>query len=234
MTDNNAVRILSAGAPKAGVRRCAERFSDVSRVPFELEFATAPVLESRVGGGEAGADVVVAPVSAMETFTRDGRVVPGSEARIGAVTAGVAVRNGAREPDLSSVEAFTRDLLAADALVYNEASSGRYIARMIERLGIADRVAAKTVRTKTGRGVLERLASSKSDNEIGFGQITEIRLNEDLGVHLVGPLPEPIGKTTDYAAAVLADAARPEDARGLVAFMTSPEGKEIFVATGVV
>ncbi|HSR70803.1 MAG TPA: substrate-binding domain-containing protein, partial [Kiloniellales bacterium] len=87
---------------------------------------------------------------------------------------------------------------------------------------------------KTGRGVLERLASSKSDNEIGFGQITEIRLNEDLGVHLVGPLPEPIGKTTDYAVAVLADAARPEDARKLVAFMISPEGKEIFVATGVV
>ncbi|MBC8158204.1 MAG: substrate-binding domain-containing protein, partial [Alphaproteobacteria bacterium] len=123
---------------------------------------------------------------------------------------------------------------AADGIVYNLASSGQYVAKMIEGLGIAEEVASKTARVASGAAVMEQLADGPAANIIGFGQITEIRLHEHLGVHLVGPLPEAIGKVTTYAAAVLADAAAPEVARSLVDFMVSADGKGIFIATGVV
>ncbi|MBL6946889.1 MAG: substrate-binding domain-containing protein, partial [Rhodospirillales bacterium] len=190
MTDSQPIRILSAGAPKTGVRKCAECYSAETGKPFEVEFATAPVLKERVGSNAANADIIIAPVAAMEAFSSTGKIVAGSNSIIGSVTAGVVVRNGAAEPDLSSVEAFTRDLLAADGLVYNLASSGQYIAKMIDGLGIADDVAAKSVRVASGAAVMEHLADGPVANVIGFGQITEIRIHEDLGVHLVGPLPE--------------------------------------------
>lgn len=234
MSEDQAIRILSAGAPKTGVRRCAEDFAAQTGLPFEVEFATAPVLRERVQSGDTNADVIIAPAAAMDAFATAGHVEPESVSVIGSVTAGVVVRDGAPEPDLTSVEAFTRDLMAADALVYNLASSGQYIAKMIEELGIAADVADKTTRVPTGAAVMERLAAEPSRAAVGFGQITEIRLHENLGVHLVGPLPEAIGKVTTYAAALLSAAPRPDAARPLVDFMVSSAGKEIFVATGVV
>ncbi|MBL6945509.1 MAG: substrate-binding domain-containing protein [Rhodospirillales bacterium] len=230
MTD---IRILSAGAPKTGVRKCAEAFAEKTGQPFQVEFATAPVLRERVGSDTANADIIVAPVAAMEVFSSAGKVVAGSVSPVGSVTAGVVIRNGAREPDLSSVEAFKRDLIAADGLVYNLASSGQYVAKMIEDLGIAEDVASKSHRVASGAAVMEYLADGPATNLIGFGQITEIRLHEHLGVHLVGPLPDAIGKVTTYAVGLLADAATPDAARPLIDFMVSADGKSIFIATGV-
>ena len=232
MTDATTLRILSAGAPKTGVRKCAEAFSAKTGIPFEVEFATAPVLRERVGSGSAEADVLVAPVGAMADFAEVGLVDPETAIPVGSVTAGVAVRNGVDDPDLSSVDSLAQALLTADGVVYNEASSGQYIAQMIADLDLADVLTSKTVRVPTGAAVMRYLATG-SGTVIGFGQITEIRLHEDLGIHLVGPLPKAVGKVTTYAAAVLSSAGAIEPGRELVGFMASAEGKEIFASTGV-
>jgi len=234
MTKNGALRILSAGAPKTGVRLCAETFFGKSDHPFEVEFATAPVIKQRVTAGNANADVIVLPVPAMQGVAEGGFVVPDTVSVIGSVTAGVVVRNGACDPDVGSVDGFVAAMLAADRLVFNSASSGQYIADMIERLGIADQVAAKTVCVATGRAVMEYLVEDTADRTIGFCQITEIKLLEHLGVHLVGPLPEAIGKVTTYAVGLAAGAGNQPEARSLIAFMASAEGKRIFADSGVV
>ncbi len=227
------IRVLSAGAPKTGVARCAEAFSSDAGHTVGIEFATAPVLRGRVEAGEAGADVVIAPVPTMRVFEDAGLTVAGIGAVIGSVKAGVVVREGARPPDISTPEAFTRAVLAADSVVYNQASSGLYIAQLFERLGIADEVAARTTRPPTGAAVMRHIAASEAANEIGFGQITEISLFTDKGVQLVGPLPGDCAKTTTYAAGLLADARAPEVATALIAYFASAEAKRTFVATGV-
>jgi molybdate transport system substrate-binding protein len=232
MSDASSIRILSAGAPKSGVRLSAEAWSAKTGRTFAVEFATAPAIRERVGAGSADADIVVAPLPAMEGFVAAGRIVDGSLIALGEIAAGVVVRNGAIEPDLSSVETFRSALLDADALVYNQASSGEYIATMIDKLGIADQVAGKTVRVANGAAVMEHLAADTRDRIIGFGQVTEIRLHEDIGVHLVGPLPAEFGKVTAYAAGLSASVAD-KDAAALLAFIASDAGKAIFAATGV-
>ncbi|HSG95597.1 MAG TPA: substrate-binding domain-containing protein [Afifellaceae bacterium] len=234
MSDNGSVFILSAGAPKTGVRLCAEAFFGKSEYPFEIEFATAPVIRERMAAGAADADVFVLPVPVMEDVADEALVLADTVSVIGSVTTGVVVRNGAHDPDVGSVDAFVDDLLAADRLVFNAASSGQYIAGMIEKLGIAGQVADKIKRVATGRAVMEYLVEDTADRTIGFCQITEIKLLEHLGVHLVGPLPEAIGKVTTYAAGLSASAANPGDGRALIDFMASAEGKRIFVDSGVV
>lgn len=233
MSQPSKIRILSAGAPKTGVRLCAEAYSAATGSPCEVEFATAPRIRERVAAGTANADVIVAPAAAMEEFEADGAVVAGTGVALGSVSAGVAVRNGAPEPDLTSVEAFRQELLAASVLIYNRASSGQYIETMIERLGIAEAVAEKTVRTDTGAGAMKHLADDASPRPIGFGQITEIRLQEDLGIHLVGPLPDELGKKTSYGAGLSSAAVNADGARGLLALFVSEEGRRILFETGV-
>lgn len=234
MTDADSLRILSAGAPKTGVRLCAEAFAAQSGAQFSLTFATAPVIRQKVTDGTAAADVVVAPSAVMADLQNDGKVVDGSVVDLGAVTSGVAVRNGAREPDLSSVAAFTQALLDADRLIFNQASSGQYIEKLLRQLGVDEQVRDKVVRTKTGAEVMQYLAADEHDAAIGFGQITEIRLNENLGVHLVGPLPDEISKVTVYQAAVLTQAEHAGLAAELARFMLSKPGKALFASSGVV
>ncbi len=230
------IKILSAGAPKTGVARCAEAFSEKTGIAVEYEFATAPVLKETVGSGKCTADILVAPVAVAEVFAQDGLVVANSGAVVGSVKAAVTIKNGAIEPDLSSAETLKQAILDADSIVYNEASSGQYIASMIEKMGISDQVAAKTTRTKTGSAVMQHLDASDLTNEIGFGQATEIQVQIDKGcdVKLLGTLPKEVEKISTYASALLTGSAENQAAKDLLDFMASEEGQAICKATGLI
>ena len=234
MTENE-IKILSAGAPKTGVARCAEAFTQKTNIPVSVEFATAPVLRDTINSGTSDADIVVAPVPTAEAFAADGHTVDGSGSIIGSVKAAVTIKNGAVEPDLTSAETLKQAIMKADSLVYNEASSGQYIATMMENMGIADQVAAKTTRTKTGAAVMEHLHASDLTNEIGFGQATEIQVQIDKGlnVKLLGPLPKEVEKVTTYQSALLKRSADNPKAKALLDFMASDEGKRICRETGL-
>lgn len=227
------VRILSAGAPKGGVTACAETFTRDTGRAVDIGFATAPALRGRVEAGEADADIVIAPPAAMDAFAEAGLIAHEPRVPVGAVRAGVAIRRGAVRPDLSSVEGFKRSLLAAESVVRNEASSGLYIAGLIERLGLAEALADRMVVLPNGAAVIAHLQNSRLENEIGFSQVPEIRRFEGEGIELAGPLPEEIGKTTRYEAGLLAGAAAPEPARALLDFMASEEAKRIFADSGL-
>ena len=230
------IKILSAGAPKSGVGRCAEAFSKKTGITVNYEFSTAPVLKETVGAGECMADILVAPVAVAEVFAEEGLVIANSGSIVGSVKAAVTIKNGAMEPDLTSAETLKQALLDTDSIVYNEASSGQYIATMIEKMGIADQVADKTTRTKTGAAVMEHLDASDLTNEIGFGQATEIQVQIDKGlkVKLLGTLPKDVEKISTYASALLAGSADNQAANDLLDFMASDEGQAICKATGLI
>ncbi len=227
------IKVLSAGAVKRGVAALAEAFHRETGHEVVVTFATAPVLRGKVEEGEDAADIVIAPVPAIEDFEEQGRTVAGTSAVLGRVKAAVVVRDGAPEPDISTTAAFREAILAAESLVYNQASSGLYIEKLMEKLGVAEEVKAKTTRVPTGGAVMKHLANSNAAVEIGFGQIPEILVYKDEGVKLVGPLPEEIGKTTTYAAGLLAGAGAPEPASAFIRYMATPSARETFIATGV-
>ncbi|MFT5448784.1 MAG: molybdate transport system substrate-binding protein [Gammaproteobacteria bacterium] len=229
------MNVLSAGAPKSAVSGCAQAFTEKTGIAVAVEFATAPVLRETIAGGMAAVDVVIASIAAAKAFEDAGHTVAGSGAVIGSVKAAVTVRIGALEPDLSCAESLRKAMLDADALVYNVASSGQYIATMIETLGIADEVAVKTTRTKTGAGVMEHLHASGLNNEIGFAQATEIQVQIDKGlnVKLLGTLPKALEIVTTYRSAILSAASSNADAGDFLAFMASEQGQRICQQTGL-
>jgi molybdate transport system substrate-binding protein len=227
------IKVLSAGAIKTGLANLAKSFEEVTGHKVTITFATAPVLRGKIENKEATADIVVAPIPTMKGFEDKGRVVAGTRAVLGSVRAAVVVRDGVPEPDISTAEAFKKEILAAWSLVYNQASSGLYIEKLLDRLGVAERVKDKTTRVPTGGAVMKHLAGSKTENEIGFGQVPEILVYKDQGVKLVGPLPKEIENVTTYAAGLLVDASTPEPAGKLIRFLATPSARDAFAATGV-
>jgi molybdate transport system substrate-binding protein len=228
-----AIRILSAGGVKEGLRRTAELFSEETGIAHRIEIAPGPLIEERALADTADADLVVIPRPQFDGLAEAGKVPADDIAVLGFVTVGVTIRNGDREPDLSSLEAFIDSLLAAERVIYNQASSGTYVARTLERIGIADRIRDKVSVLPDGKSAMEALAADRSGSAIGFGHATEIRLHDYLGTRFVGPLPGEIGRQTPYAAGLLSISAAQGAARQLIALMTSPQGKALFLETGV-
>ena len=229
--DAPTIRVLSAGAPQTGVVGCADAFTRSGGPRLDLEFATAPEIRRRMEQGGAGLDVVVAPVRAIAEFERAGRLARDGRARIGDVRAGVAVRSGAPRPDIATSEALKRAILNAGSVIYNEASSGQYIRTMMEGLGIAEAVAARTRLFPSAGAAMTHLGRDGTDRDIAFGQIPAIRRLEDRGVALVGPLPDALQNITSYAAALTAGAN--DRARAFVDFLAGPEARSILAAAGI-
>jgi molybdate transport system substrate-binding protein len=227
------IKILSAGAVKRGVALRAQEFEKKEGCQLEVEFAIAPVVRERILAGEA-ADVVVAPPAVMDELAAQRRIDAGTRALIGRSRVGVFVRKGRALPDISSADAFKRTVLEADAFVYNTASSGIYIGKLLERLGIAEQIRDKVTLVDTGSAVMESVAAHPR-KAVGVGQISEIRVQIDKGtaIEFVGPLPDSIQNLTTYEAAVATAARSTDTASAFARFLTSNEGRQVFAATGI-
>jgi molybdate transport system substrate-binding protein len=228
------IRVLSAGAVEAGVVKLAEQFRRDTKNRVRIQFATAPQLERRLASGGESPDVLVAPPGVMSDQLRRGKIESEGLVPIGRVGVGVAVAVRAQglDPDISDLERFKRALLDADTLVYSQASSGLYVEKLVDLLGMADQLKVKTFRYASGAQVLEHLVRG-GGGEIGFAAITEIRLFEPKGIRFVGPLPAQVQNSTAYSAAVMNDAPEIDVARDFVRFLGTPEAKAVFVAAGI-
>ena len=146
---------------------------------------------------------------------------------------GLAVRAGARVPDISTPDAFKRTLLAARSVAYVDpaagATTGIFFAKLLERLEIADEVNKKALLLRRGFQVAEAVAEGRA--EIGNTNLTELIPHK--GVTVVGPIPDPLGLVIPFVAAVSATSTNPEAARALIAFLTSPEARAEFKAAGL-
>jgi molybdate transport system substrate-binding protein len=225
------LKVLSAGAVQPGLNAAADIFRDKTGDVAKIAYDPATVLGKRIGGGEV-ADVVVSSPAVIAELTKAGRVLSEGQVRLGRVGVGVVVREGAPLPDLSSTQALKNALLAADAVVYNTASSGAYVEDMLKKIGAFDQIQGKLVRVFDGNAVMRRLVEGKG-KEFGFGGITDIVLNHDKGVRLVGALPAEIQNYTSYTAALIAVAPNPAGAKAFLTYLASSDGRALFAANGI-
>jgi len=123
-------------------------------------------------------------------------------------------------------------VLEADSVVFNRASSGLYVERLMEKLGLSEQIKAKTVRHPDAQEQFTHILNGKG-REIGFGGLTEIVRWRDKGLRLVGPLPPDIQNYTIYTAALASAPPNPEGARAFFAFLASPAAKAILKSNGV-
>jgi molybdate transport system substrate-binding protein len=225
------LKVLSAGAVQPGLNAAAKIFRDKTGDEAKIAYDPATVLGKRVASGEI-ADIVVSSPAVIADLTKARRVLPEGQVGLGRVGVGVVVRDGAPLPDISSTPALKNALIEADAVVYNTASSGAYVEDMLKKIGAFDQIQGKLVRLFDGNAVMRRLVEGKG-KEFGFGGITDIVLNRDNGVRLVGALPAEIQNYTSYTAAVITAAPNPDRAKAFLAYLASIDGRALFKANGI-
>jgi molybdate transport system substrate-binding protein len=221
------INVLSGAAVEPGLIAAADLFRKRTGDNVKITFATTPEIRRLVGAG-ATPDVVIAPHAALDELAKSGTVDGAARVSLGQVGVGVVIRDGAPKPDVSTTDALKRAVLDADAVIYNRASSGLYVEGLLQRLGLAEHIQAKTKRY-TGTDMVEPLAKGKG-KEIGFMPVAQILNCRDRGLQLVGPLPADIQNYTRYAAE---PAPKSESGLAFVRFLGTSEAKGIFVSAGI-
>jgi len=224
------LKVLGAGPVKRGVTQIAAQFEKDTGNRVIVEFTGAPAVRERVLAGEA-VDVAVVPQSAMEEFVAQHRVAANTRVTLGRSRMGLAMRKGAVAPDLASVAAFKQAVTEADAVVVNVASSGNYVVKLLEKLGLgADKVVKQADTVK----VMDHVATSPQ-NLLGAGQLPEIRELIDKGVAIVlaGSLPDELQSITAYEAAVTKASANADVAATFAEYLAQPAARAAMAATGI-
>ena len=222
--------LLSAGAVKPGLTKVLDAFRHAEDCEVMLSFATAPEIRKRLTNGEQ-ADVVIAPTDLLDELATIGRALE-DRITLGRIGVGVMTRTETPPPKIATVEEFRQSLRAAASIVYNLASTGIYIDRLINQLGIAKELEAKTTRYPDFAAVLAHISKGHGQ-EIGLGATTVIIENASDEVRFVGPLPAAIQNYTTYGAAMIPNSEANDGARALVNFLASSPAKTIFSAAGI-
>ena len=213
------IRVLSGGAVQTFVRPLASSFPDDT---IEVEFQPMGKLVKTLAEGYM-ADVVIVTEEVLARLKLKGTPV----ARVGV---GVGVRESAPLPDLSTVEAFKRALLAAKSVIYMDpqiGTSGRHVAEVLQRLGISDEVNAKA---KLGQGGQVAEAVASGEIELAIHQISEILPVK--GVRFAGPLPSELQKFTIYVAARVLSSKAGGTAARFIEHLTSSAARSRLARTG--
>lgn len=225
------IAVLTTGAPSKVVQAVANGFAAQTGHRLTLVQDTAGGVRRRVEAGEQAA-VIVATPDVLDALTAAGRVVPGTRTDFARTGVGVGVKDGMPKPDISSVDAFKRFLVAAPTIAMPDPKAGGtsaiYLAGLIERLGMADVVRPKA-KLKAGGYAADLIVSGEAVTVIH--QISEILPVK--GVTLVGPLPAEIQLTTTYSAALATSATNDAPARAFLAALAGPAARAATEAAGM-
>lgn len=185
-------------------------------------------IPSRLGRGEP-ADVVILARSALDALVKDGKVIEGSQVDLVRSAIGLAVRKGAPRPDIGTVDALKRTLLAAPSIAYSASASGTYYeTELLKTLGIE-----AEVKPKSKRILSERVGTvvARGDAALGLQQVSELLPIE--GIDYLGPLPAEVQRVTVFSAGIATGARHPDAARALIRYLNSAAAAPAIAKTGL-
>jgi len=225
------LRVLGTGAVAASTQDLAAAFTARSGRQVVVATANAGVAARRLRDGEA-ADLMLNSADQVGRLAADGLLDGGTTRELGRMLIGVAVRDGAPKPDISTEAALRAAILAAPVIAHSDpatgATAGTHAARLVERLGIAEQMRTRTLVFPGGGAAVAAVAQGRA--ALALTQVSEIIAVP--GATLVGPLPDAAQLVTAYLGAVTARAADRDGGLAFLAWLTGAEGQARFRAAG--
>jgi molybdate transport system substrate-binding protein len=227
------LRVVSSGGFAAAYKVLAPQFEKASGTPLITGWGpsmgtTKDAIPVRLARGEA-IDVVIMVGYALGALIQQGRVLAGSQVELARSGIGVVVKAGATHPDITTVEALKRALLAANSVAYSDSASGVYIQNtLFPRLDLVGAMASKArmIPAEPVGAVVAR-----GEAALGFQQISELKPIQ--GIDLVGPLPPEVQQITVFSGAIVAGSSEVKAAEALLAFLSSPQAAPAIAESGL-
>jgi len=221
------ITVLGGMGVVSGLNDLAPAFEKKTGHKVIVRFVQTADINQKINSG-APADIAALQPQQVDAFIKDGKMVAGTKTNFVQAGVGVAVKTGARRPDISTVEAFKTAMLKAKSIGYSRGGSGLISAQVMEKLGIADQLKAKT---KFIDGIPVAEVVAKGEVEIGLQQINVILPVK--GADYIGPLPKELQETVKFSAAVLTTSKQPEAAKAFLKFITSAEAAPLLRKSGM-
>jgi molybdate transport system substrate-binding protein len=216
------IKVVTSGAFTAAYLKLVPEYERSTHNKLVTEFGpsmgtTHNAIPLRLERGEA-INVVIMAGPALADLIRQGKVRAGSRVDLVKSLIGMAVKAGAPKPDISTVDALKRTLLAAKSIAYSDSASGVYLStELFPKLGIAGQIKGKSRKIEADPvgGVV-----ATGEFEIGFQQISELRPVK--GIDIFGPLPPGAQQVTIFAAGIPTTAKHRDAAKALIQWLASP------------
>ena len=227
--DAAEIKVLCSSGFKAVMEELAPQFERATHHKVIVRYGLAAKLKQEIEAGEMF-DLAVLTPAAIDDLIGQRKVAADSRAILARSGLGIAIRAGARKADITTVEAFKRSLLAAKSIAYaKEGASGVAFAALIQRLGIADDLKAKSRLTATGEEVGDAVVRGEAE----FGVLPVSEILPVRGAELLGTLPADAQSYIVMVAAVGAGSKESKAARDLIAFLTAPSALSVIKAKGM-
>ena len=230
--DAAQLKLLLGGAVTESVRKIGAEFSRKTSNQIDVTSNTSGALQKMLMSGDK-ADIIIVASPAMDALEKEHLVMPGTRFDVARGMVGVGVHAGAASPNLSSVDAFKKAMLAAHSVSYVDpkagGTSGTYMAGLFQRLGIAAEMQKKTVFRNQGSEVADAVA--KGEAEIGITFTSEMATNK--GVKVAGLLPDSIQLPTNYSVAIPVGAPNADAARAFLKELKTPQAQAAFKEAGL-
>lgn len=228
----NDLKILSGGAAQGLVDRLAPEFKALTGANITGEFGAVGAMAVKLRDG-AAVDVVILTQAIVADLTRQGLVAEGTASNVGQVETAVAIRSADPIVAVGDADQLRDALLAADEIYLPDtkaSTAGIHVAKVFEKLGIAERIGPRVRMYPNGATAMRHLAASTAPRAIGCTQATEI-LNTP-GIVLIGSLPPGYELATIYTAAITTRAADARVAAQLIDLLIAPQHRDLRAAIG--
>jgi molybdate transport system substrate-binding protein len=226
---NTPVHVLASNGVKAVIDELKPQAERAAGRPLAIEYDTSSSVKKRIESGDAF-DVAILTSDVIGDLAKAGKIAAGTRTEVARCGIGIGVRAGATKPDIKTVDALKKTLLAAKSITYAQDGASRtYILQMEDKLGIGDTMKAKTI--------LEQ-GSVRSNGRVadGSAEMVLTLVSEILpapGVQLVGPLPADVQHYVDFAAGIGANSKNSDAGKALLKFFTSSAAAPTLKAKGM-
>lgn len=228
----NELKVFSTIAVRGAVEAMVPNLEKALDYALAVTWSTAPTLVKRIEAGET-TDALILSQAGIDALNKSGKIVPGTVVTLASSATAVAVKAGAPKPDISTPKAFVQALLDAKGIAYTDpaagGASGVYFGQLIERLGIAAAIKAKTKHPPAGGFSGDLLLSGDAD--IAIQQKPE--LMHVAGTEIVGLFPGELNVVTVFVGAVMAGSGHGAAVKSLIAMLRSPDAVAMFRAKGL-
>jgi len=213
------ITVLCSNGFKAVLQEVTPQFEKATKHELAISYSVSAELKKRIESGERF-DVAILTPGLMDEMIKGGHITAKSRAVLARAPMAIAIRRGAPKPDVRSVDALKKSLLASKSIAFaKEGSGGVYLMGLLKRLGLTEQMTPKFKPTTTGDEVSQ--AVSRGEAELGVLPLSEILPVP--GVELAGTFPTEI---QDYSVMVggasVAAGQRPA-VKALMSFLTSSD-----------
>ena len=233
------LKVLSANAMRTALQELAREFEATTVHKAAIEYGTVGQVEEKVVANDP-VDVAIITRPLFDKLVGTGKLVAGTEGPLARVPTGLAVRAGAPKPDIRTVAAWQKALLAAKIITYGDPlmgdAAGIHVAHVLETLSLAEVLRPKTrlISPSAGQSGVQYLTGlfQRGETEIAMAPISV--LSETPGIDIIGLLPAELqSPDLSYWAAVASNSRHAAEAKALIDFLTGPPAKAVYRAKGM-